>query len=480
MAERRAFWQRRGVRIAAVIIAALLLFIGFLPTIIANTSLRNAVVNRALDDPELQATAETASFGWFSSTSVGTLDIERTDQKLHIGIDRVLIERSWLALFVSAPDIGPIEIDRPKFELRLPKPVGETDLDDLKLSKKRSDSESTFVATVHDAAVVIHAGDAKEPAVDLSGLDAKLHMIRNGDGRVLVMDPMVILNHQKLTPEFCNSGLHLVAPLLADSTAISGEVSLEIQQFHLPVGNRGDSTDENPLNISGLVSLHDVTSTFTNPLADEITKLVAGLIHREPPETIRVTDDCRVKVVIRRDGVYHEGFAFVFPQLSEKLEIRTSGTVTIDERLDLNLEIGLPSDLAAGIPVLDKLAQEPLKLVVRGTVDKPKVDLADGQDVLDSLSARLNGEEKPGPAKPVAASVIELVGGLAEEQPHGEDKPLDVERTTKDVLNLIRSIKKSADEKKKSSDKKPKKKKRKKQKRKKRRNKDALPNDESP
>ncbi len=445
MESKQTFWKKRVVRFCGIGLAVLLVLVACLPTIISKTSLRNTVVNRAINDPNLQANVGDASFGWMSSTSLQQLQLERHDERLRIDVQRVLIERSLLGLIFAAPDIGTIEIDEPLLELRLP-----TAEDDYKLSELkpiRENSRTTFVANIRDAGLLMHAADPDEPVVDLDGLTATLHLKQAQHGRVLVIEPMSILDHQQLTPDVCSKGLQLIAPVLADATEVSGEMSIEISEFRVPVGRDKENENTEARKISGVVALHKVQSSFTSPIAVEVTKLISGMFHKKPPETIRILDDCRVKFEIRDKSVYHEGLAFVLPEVSEEMLIRTSGTVTFDEQLDLDVEIGLPSDLTVGVPVLEKLTRKPLKLVVQGSVDHPEITLGPEQDFLGEFTARLGDEDASQEPKAVGPAIIELVSGLAEEKPQ-QKKPAKIEETTKDILNLIRSIKKDSQRKK--------------------------------
>ncbi len=439
--------RKRWKRVAWIVLGLIVLFVACLPTIAAKTSLRNTVVNHALDDPRLTATVDSASFGWLSSTSLDQLKVQRDDDRLLVTIDRVFLERSLLGLLLARPDIGGIEIDRPHLEFTMRAGQEELPLDDLAAAIKKKDRpETTFNAEVRRADIVLRAADVPEPVVDVDEvtLTLRLRQSGGGSGREFVIDPAVVLDHQELTPELCDRGLHLVAPVLAETASVEGEVSVEIEEFLLPVDDpKGAAGAEDRLKIVGNVALHDVRSNLKNPILIQTTKLVAGLLEKSPPETIRVLENSRIHFHVADEGVYHEGLAFVLPDISDELVIRTSGFVGVDRRLDLVIEATIPSQLTAGIPVVETFSQRPLKLAVHGTIDKPKVGFADGQDVLDELAARLENGEKPAPAKPLATSIIELVGGLASQKEDQGVKQIDVESTAKDIINVIRSSRKA-------------------------------------
>ncbi|QDU46517.1 hypothetical protein Mal52_50380 [Symmachiella dynata] len=432
--------KRRWLRIGLAVVGVVVLVIACLPTIVANTPLRNTLVNRAIDDPRLQASVGSASFGWTSSASLNQMQVVRDDDRMLVTIDRVLVERSLLGLLLALPDIGGIEIEQPRLEFTLRQGSQELPLDDLADAvKDRDPPESTFVAAVSKAGIVVSTVDADESIVDVDNVTLMLRLRRSESGRELVIDPAVVLDHQALTPELCDRGLHLVAPVLADAATVEGEVSVEIEEFLLPVEQTETDEADDRMRITGSVALHHVRSNLRNPILVEITKLVAGLLNKPPPETIRVLENSRVHFHVAKEGVYHEGMAFVLPDISEELVIRTSGLVGVDRQLDLKIEVALPSQMTVGVPVLEKLTQRPLTLVVHGTLDAPIVGFAEGQDLLDELAGRLNGKNQPlEEPKPIGNSVIELVGGLTEKKDDGVKK-IDVESTAKDVINIIRS-----------------------------------------
>jgi len=68
-AAARCAWQAPGLSIAGIVVAALLVIVGLLPTILVHTSLLGSIIRRSAN---LEGTLsyQSASVGWFTSASV--------------------------------------------------------------------------------------------------------------------------------------------------------------------------------------------------------------------------------------------------------------------------------------------------------------------------------------------------------------------------------------------------------------------------
>ena len=56
------------------------------------------------------------------------------------------------------------------------------------------------------------------------------------EGRLLTLDPIVIFDRRKISPKLANKLLQLIDPSLGETAQISGEVSLSVDQFRIPLG----------------------------------------------------------------------------------------------------------------------------------------------------------------------------------------------------------------------------------------------------
>lgn len=432
-------WKKRTCFITLGVLVVLVALIGLLPTIVANSPLRDSLVNHALDDDDLSASTGAASFGWLSPMSLTQLGITRGNGTLKVDVDRVEVEKPLLSLLLSLPAIGTVRIDRPRTSIVL----GDTLLDVTSEGEAEAASPdlpssgpgATLRAAIRDGAIIVRSANSDEPVIEVENLSVTLGLQRAGAGRELVVDPVVLFDHQTLTPQLCDHGLQLVAPVLADATSVEGEISFELEEFRIPVGQPDQSERNRLLKISGNVQLHQVRGSLKNPLLREIAEFVSRLVGAKTPDAVRVLDNTRIDFDVRNGRVYHQGLAFVLPGVSEELVIRTSGTVGVDESIDLAVVVTLPSQMTAGVPVLRRLTQAPLELRVTGTLDAPKLAFPEGRDLLDEMAKRLAPAGQPGPQKSLPGAITDLVGGLV----NSKDGRVDAESTAANILDLIRA-----------------------------------------
>ena len=86
------------------------------------------------------------------------------------------------------------------------------------------------------------------------------------------------------------------------------------------------------------------------------------------------------------DGrVHHSGLALLLPHGEDSIEIVFSGSVGLDETLDLNLAVKLPEGLMGKGVARDALTREPIQFAVGGTLESPKLKLAGKHGILQSV-----------------------------------------------------------------------------------------------
>ena len=77
-------------------------FLAFLPTIIAKTSLRDTVLNAIVDDPKWSISSQSASFGWLSGVAIDHVEVIDANKSTTLRIGRLTTEKSWLSLWLLA------------------------------------------------------------------------------------------------------------------------------------------------------------------------------------------------------------------------------------------------------------------------------------------------------------------------------------------------------------------------------------------
>lgn len=169
----------------------------------------------------------------------------------------------------------------------------------------------------------------------------------------------------RITPQMCDSALKYIAPVLADVTTARGAFSIELDGCRIPLADpaQGD--------VSGKFMIHSV-EVGPGPLVREL----AVLLGRVAPARLRRESVVPFRMVQGR--VHHAGLELEFPDLT----IRTSGSVGLDQTLDLTAEMPIPPKWLGNNPLGTALRGQKIQLPIAGTLSKPAIN----RRVMDRLS----------------------------------------------------------------------------------------------
>jgi len=440
--------RRRRIALALCGSGLLLaLIVTFLPGILAASPYRNVLIQGSAHPHNLEGSSRSASAAWWSTIRVNGLTLRRTDETLNIDVDEIVTERTLFDLLLVRPDIGLVTLERPTVRLQIPDRLktgeGEPEFDPVLAQRPVPD----LSCVVRHGAIVIHSSAGSDPVVAIDDLSLTARAEHGPVGPELVVAPTVLFDRRTLTPELCNQGLQLVAPVLADAAFITGDMTVELDEFRIPLQKMPSAERNRRMRIAGRVRLHDVETGLKNPVLAAVAELIATVTGNRQVEVIRVADETLVEFQVEDGRVHHEGLTLVIPEISDELLIRTRGTVGLDETIDIQVTINLPARVTARIPVLGSLTQAPLELTLTGTLSNPRVSLPAGRDILDELANRLtspNGESPDQPAPTLSGAIGTVVDGLNADR---TGKP-DIEKTARGIFDIIRATR---DQKKKSS-----------------------------
>jgi hypothetical protein len=338
-------------------------------------------------------------------------------------------DRPWWQLAVSHNRLGRFLVREPQVTL-LASPSGwnfqgiGAQRDEEQAPPASPGSRPELSAEVRGAAVTLHRAGVSEPLLDVDGVDVTAHIKYSDQVRWLTIEPFRPLDRKQLTPAMCDNGLELVAPVLANSSWVQGEISLSIDELRLPLdrprtvaGVDPPTADGPAARASGRLELHSVETGLKNPLLQQIADKVATLFNSQMPTRVRITDNSTVKFELRDRRMYHEGLAFGLPEISPSLILRTSGTVGLDKTLDLRVDVPVLIDLAFSGPIAQRVSGKTIQLAVTGTLDKPKVSLPKDKSFVQQFSSLLS--DNPNEADGVASD--DLVGLARDLLPAAKD-----------------------------------------------------------
>jgi hypothetical protein len=394
----RRRWARRLIwsLSAGALVAVCLLAAG--PWLIANTPLRHAVVQAAVADDSLNATVERLGCGWFQPLYLAGLHIEDAAQQLRVDIGRLQLERSWLLTWLNVPILGVVHLEQPVIDLTVsPKSLS------VEIAKQEGQDAKplpvTLEAIVKGATLRIRTPERVDPVIALTNVDLQLAVADGPHGRCLSMEPFTVLADEGMTSDLCDQGLQLVAPVLSDAMRVEGRVTLEVDEVYLPLDIEDPEERLKVMAVAGRVTLDDVTTGLKNPLLVQIADSVSKLLKVDVPQTVEIADATSVAFELRNGRVYHEGLVFWLPELSKDIKWQTSGTVGLDESLDLTVQAQLPMTLVHKGALAQRLAQRPLEFNVTGTLKKPKLELFQDRSwitgLVDALTSNPKSESPP-------------------------------------------------------------------------------------
>jgi len=416
---------KRGFRFVVKFSLVSLIMLALLPVLLGKTALRDIVLNAIVDSDKLTLSSSGASLGYFSPISVTDLKVESRDEKSKVSFQQISADRSWVRMLFSKPDLGSFRFIQPKLDITVrPQKPRNGSQSDSKSAASTSPLLPNLTASIIDAKVVVRTLPNEPPPIDLAGLNAEVRLERRGPVSVLILEPARLLDHQPLTPQLCGQGLQLIAPLLADEVSASGEFSLNLTKCEIPVGSAPEAEREKvgALQVSGQLDLHSARVSMKNTLASGVVALVVQLAGINLPDAVTVAENVTVEFGVVDGRVHHSGLALLLPHGEKAIQIVSSGSVGLDETLDLNLTVKLPEGLLGKGVVRDALTREPIQFSVGGTLKSPKLKLAGKKGILQSVGNLIEfaGNEEdgttPGDVGNALSDVLGDVLNLAKER----------------------------------------------------------------
>ncbi len=397
--------QKPAPRMLLKVLASIFVFALLLPFLLGKTSLRNFVLNSLVDSNRLTLQSSDASLGYFSPTSVSGLKLQTIDQKSTVSFQEIAADRSWFSMLLSRPEIGNFRFVQPDVDVTLVKNTSHETADVVNESPgSTAPLLPNLTAQIVDAHVLVRTQADEPPPIDISGINAKVRLKRQDKLSILILEPALVFDRQPLTPQLCGQGLQLIAPLLADEVSATGEFSLNLTKCEIPVGATAAENGNKALatQISGQLDLHSATVSMKNTLASNALDTVMKLAGINLPGALTVAENVTVDFSVIDGRVHHSGLALILPHGDRSIEIVSSGSVGLDETLDLTVSIKLPDGLLGKGVVRDAITSQPIQLAVTGTLETPKLSVSSKKGILQSFGNLLDstgkdsGESTPG------------------------------------------------------------------------------------
>ena len=431
------FARRKSVLRRAVVgiplLGGLLTLGGFgVPFLVLGSSLRDSALKDAAGKAGWSVESASATGGWFEPVIFFDVRVSDAKGRLEGRIPELRTNCSLMEIFGGGPERRRITFVRPSIEIQLSE-EGEWP------SCSSEDSGKATDFLVEEASLRITSPRRRSPIVDVRSCSLAGSIEADESGASwLVVEPMQVFDHEPVSDAQCEQNLALIAPVLAQSTEVSGSASLWLDRIRIPLDGRQSS----PFPIKGRAEFHSLAAKLRNGWACQLSALGGAFSGLEMPDQISMVEKSAIDFELTERGVHHKGTAFLFPEMSQEFKVVSSGTVFLDETLDLELELQLPvpsGDERPALQFLRKFSSSPIVLAVRGTVSSPVVGLPEGVDFLGEISRRVTPAQYTTEPSGVPTAISDLIQDVVKP----DSDPLEKKRNLAgSILNLIRAAEK--------------------------------------
>ena len=236
-----------------------------------------------------------------------------------------------------------------------------------------SSGKTTIEATIKDGQIHFTPLD-----LQVSGGRLRLAPIVRLDVKpaALVFERGAVIQDFQFTPEMTRNSLRFVAPMIANSTSIQGQFSLNQEYAIIPLNDPKLGEAKGTFIVK---AARVRPGPLLDALAEKITQVIAviklnrsgGLL--DPKSVLMQVDNQEVHYHMIEGRVYHSPFEV---QMMKGITVTTTGSVGLDDSLDLIAEVNF-SKMVSGDsakPIVQSLIGRPLRIPIKGTLKKPKVD----------------------------------------------------------------------------------------------------------
>lgn len=232
-----------------------------------------------------------------------------------------------------------------------------------------------------------------------------------GSPIVIVQSPEKVIDNVAITQQMCQGWLKYVAPLLADVTSVNGNLSLQIDEAAIV------PTDWKRQTVKGQLLVHGA-NVGPGPLADQLLMLVnqvrtlrkgAGAADGggQPSSWLQLPEQ-KINFDVQDGRVAHRNMQIQ----AGDVVINTSGSVGIDGQLELVAAVPILKEWLDKTPALQSLAGQQIQIPVRGTIQRPQMDMSSFASIGQQLAtSALQGVAQ----KQIDRGLNKLLGPLSQQ-----------------------------------------------------------------
>ena len=347
------------------------------PALIARTSLRDAVLQAAMPRLKGRVSSSGARLGWWYPVEFEQIVVRGDDGQPVLSIGELKGDQPLWKLLLWPHFAGTFLLENARLDVALTaageakEPAAPSNNLTTLLgggAGRASPNVGCTVQIVGGTLAVHGSGNAPPWIVAPVNLAMELAPHESGAGAAeLVFAKGSIVDHVELTSPVCSELLKYVLPVLSETTGVSGQFSVALDGWRVPLDDPGRATG------SGRFTIHrmDVSSMMLQRLSESL----------HIPATVRLAEGSVVQFKMAGRRVEHQGLAFGTPQLT----LRTQGSVGLDQSLVLLAEIAV-NPAVGGQLAQSPLLKQALQVPIHGTFTHPQADLRQaGQEMLQNV-----------------------------------------------------------------------------------------------
>jgi hypothetical protein len=404
----------------------------FFPFLVLGSSLRDGSLKDAVGQSGWSVQSGSATGGWFQPVTFFDVRVADSEGRLEGQVPELQTNCSLMEIFGGGPERRRVTLVRPSIDVRV-----SEDGEWPSCSSGHSGKATDFL--VEQGSIRITSPLRPIPIVDVGGFNMSGSIEPDESGNSwLVIEPMQVFDHEPVSDSHCEQNLALIAPVLAQSAEVSGSASVWLDRIRIPLDGRQSS----PFPLKGRAEFHSLEAKLRSGWARQLSALGGAFSGIEIPDQVSMLEKSTIDFEVTEKGVHHKGTAFLLPEVSPEFKVVSSGTVFLDETLELELSLELPIPSDNERPVLQflrKVSSSPILLAVKGTVSSPIVGLPEGVDFLGEISRRVTPAQYTAEPSGVPTAISDLIQEVVKPGSDSQEKKKSMAGS---ILNLIRAVEK--------------------------------------
>jgi hypothetical protein len=419
--------MRRLVRIGLVLVGLVAMTVWLAPMIAGSKWVYDPIVQSFARD-KLDLKIGRVSLSWFRPIVLSQITVSEWPTPNSppptplLTLDSVETDRGLLSFLWNRNQLGRLVLNEPKIDIalleddsnlrriiRALKGSNNSDEGSSQSPEVEKDTKAFDIdVSLRNMSVLVSKDGLREPLVVVPPFNADVAYRSVSQDPIVKVAATKVLDQVRLTPELVKLGLDHAAPLLAKSAWFDGRVSLDVSDLTIPV--------DHPIDAIGAASLtmHQVRTGPTEPLIIEAIEFLSRLRNR-PDDRMELVfvDGSKIDVSIQETRVTHSGLEAGLPQLDERLQISSSGSIGLsDKGVDIEIQVPVPVEQLARRDAVKQLGVPRLRIPVHGTLTEPMVDWNEFRKDSGLLLAMMAGQLED--QAPILGGVLGSLGGVAE------------------------------------------------------------------